>query len=136
MTSLPPAQPARRSWGRIALIVALVLSLVGNAATLGALARFRAVRAELLGPEAAKARLPDDLRQELRAALRANPREAMRLLRDVVRARSAIVAAAKADPYDRAAAEAAMTDFRRAVDALLTEVQAVFLDRLDERADG
>jgi uncharacterized membrane protein len=128
-----PSPTPRRAWGRIALILALVLSLVGNALAIGAWVRFRTVQAELLGPEAAEARLPAELRQELRAALRANPREAMRLLREVVKARAAIVTATKADPYDRATAEAAMTDFRRAVDALLVEVQAVFLDRLDKR---
>lgn len=132
MTGLPP--PPRRAWGRIALIAALVLSLVGNAVAIGAWARFRIVRAELLGPDAADARLPDDLRQELRAALRADPRESLRLLRDVVAARTAIVAAAKAAPYDRRATEAAMKEFRRAVDDLLAEVQGVFLDRLDRRA--
>jgi uncharacterized membrane protein len=130
----PAPVPPRRSWGRIALIVALVLSLVGNAVALGAWVRFREVRDELLGPEAAEARLPGDLRRELRSALREDPRETLRLLRDVVRARVAIVAATQATPYSRSAAEEAMTEFRRAVDALLAEVQAVFLDRLDKRA--
>lgn len=134
MTALPPSPAPRRSWGRIVLIGALVLSLVGNALAIGAWARFQAVRSELLGPEAAGARLPDDLRAELRAALRAEPRQSLRLLRDVVRARAAIVAAAEAVPYDRAATEAAIVEFRGAVDALLAEVQGVFLDRLDARA--
>jgi uncharacterized membrane protein len=134
MTPLSPSPVPRRSWGRIALVVALVLSLVGNALALGAWLRYRTVRADLLGPEAASARLPDDLRQELRAALRADARGTMILLRDVVRARAAIVAAVEARPYDRTAAAAAMTDFRAAVDALLAEVQLVFLDRLDRRA--
>lgn len=132
MTDFSPAR--RRSWGRIALVAALILSLLGNALAIGTLARLRVVRAEILGPEAASARLPEELRAELRDALRETPGQSLRLLRDVVAARAAIVAAAEADPYDRAAAEAAMTEFRRAVDALLTEVQAVFLDRLDARA--
>ena len=67
----PIATPPRRSWGRIALICALVLSLFGNAVALGAWARLRDARTDLLGPEAAAARLPDDLRQDLRISLRA-----------------------------------------------------------------
>lgn len=130
----PPDAP-RRSWGRIALIAALVLSLFLNAVALGAWARLRAVRTDLLGPEAAAARLPDDLRSDLREALRAESRSVRPLLRDVVRARAAIVAAARAEPYDRAAAETAMEDFRVSVDALLAEVQRVFLDQLDARAE-
>lgn len=139
MTGLPPSPPPTltppRSWGRIALILSLVLSLTGNALALGAWVRFREVRSDLLGPEAANARLPDDLRQELRAALKADMRGSLVKLRAVVRARAAIVAAARAEPFDRAAAEAAMLDFRRAVDDLLAEVQVVFLDRLDEIAE-
>ena len=60
------------SFGAVALVCALVLSLVGNAVALGAWARLRDVRSDLLGPEAAAARLPNDLRQDLRLALRAD----------------------------------------------------------------
>lgn len=133
MTAPVPPAPHRRAWGRIALVVALVLSLFLNALAVGAWLRFREVRADLLGPEAAAARLPDDLRQDLRVALRAEARSIRPLLRDLVQARAAIVAAAEARPYDRATAEAAMTSFRAATDALLAEVQRVFLDQLDER---
>ena len=133
MTSVVPPRP-HRSWGRIALIAVLALSLLGNALAIGAWARFQTARAELLGPEATEARLPDDLRAELRSALRENPRQTLNLLRDVVKARAEIVAAAKADPFDRAAAETAMDAFRSAVDALLIEVQLVFLDRLEKRS--
>ena len=124
----------RRSWGRIALILALILSLLGNAVAVGAWVRLREARTELFGPEAAAARLPGDLRQDLRTALRGEMRNLRPLLRDVVRAREAIVAAASARPYLRNDAEAAMDDFRGSVDALLTEVQRVFLDQLDAKA--
>jgi uncharacterized membrane protein len=132
---VPPPEAPRRSWGRITLVAALVLSLFLNAVAVGAWLRFREAREGLLGPEAAAARLPDDLRADLREALRTESRSVRPLLRDVVQARAAIVAAARAEPYDRATAEAAMTDFRRSMDALLTEVQRVFLDQLDARVE-
>lgn len=125
---------ARCSWGRIALVAALALSLLLNAVAVGAWLRLREARADLLGPEAAAARLPDDLRQDLRTALRAEARSIRPLLRDVVQARAAVVAAANARPYVRANADAAMVSFRTSLDALLTEVQRVFLDQLDVRA--
>lgn len=134
-TPVPPPDAPRRSWGRIALVGALVLSLFLNAVALGAWARWNTARSDLLGPEAAAARLPDDLRSDLRQALRAESRSVRPLLRDVVQARAAIVAAAQAEPYDRAAAEAAMNNFRGSVDALLAEVQRVFLDQLDARTE-
>lgn len=133
MTSPAPVTP-RRSWGRIALVCALILSLVGNAVALGAWARLRDARADLLGPEAAAARLPDDLRQDLRQALRAELPRLRPLLRDLVQSRKAVVEAARARPYVRSDAEAAMTDFRADLDALMEEVQRVFLDRLDAKA--
>ena len=131
-----PLPATRRSWGRIALVTALVLSLFLNAVAVGAWLRLRDARAELLGPEAAAARLPDDLRQDLRQALRAESRSIRPLLRDVVQARAAIVEAAKARPYLRSDAEAAMVRFRASLDTLLGEVQRVFLDQLDAKADG
>ena len=132
---VPPPDAPRRSWGRLALVGALVLSLFLNAVALGAWARWNAARTDLLGPEASAARLPDDLRADLREALRAESRSVRPLLRNVVQARVAIVAAARAEPYDRGTAEAAMEEFRGSVDALLAEVQSVFLDQLDARAE-
>jgi uncharacterized membrane protein len=134
MTTPGTLPPSRRNWGRIALVTALVLSLFFNALAVGAWLRLRDARSEFLGPEAAAARLPDDMRRDLRKALRAEARSILPLLRAVVRARAAIVAAAEARPYDRAIADAAMTGFRGATDALLSEVQRVFLDQLDDRA--
>jgi uncharacterized membrane protein len=123
----------RRSWGRIVLICALILSLLGNALAVGAWVRLREARTELLGPEAAAARLPEALREDLRQALRGEMRSLRPLLRDVVQARQSIVAAADARPYLRSDAETAMNDFRNSVDALLGEVQRIFLDQLDAK---
>jgi uncharacterized membrane protein len=132
--SVTPPPALHRSWGRIALVAALVLSLCLNAVALGALFRTNGMRDDLLGPDAAAARLPADLRQELRRALRDAGGTVRPLLREVVRARAAIVDAAHATPYQRDRAEAAMVQFRASVDALLVEVQGRFLDRLDARA--
>lgn len=134
MTGLPSRLPPRRAWGRIALIAVLAFSLLGNAATLGAWARLRSVESQLLGPDAAAARLPGALRRALYEALRADPGQTLRLLQEAASARAAVVAAATAEPYDRATTEAAMDAFRAAVDRLLHEVQGVFLDVLDQRA--
>lgn len=130
LTSTTP----RRSWGRIALVSVLILSLMGNAVALGAWARLRDARSELLGPEAAGTRLPDDLRQELRQALRDEMPDLRPLLRDLAQSRAEVVAAAKARPFVRADAEAAMNAFRSDANALLVEIQRVFLDQLERKA--
>jgi uncharacterized membrane protein len=137
--STPDPRPAtpRRAWGRIALICALILSLFGNAVALGAWVRLREVRSDLLGSEAASTRLPEDLRQELRSALRSEIRSLRPFLQDLIQSRSAIVSAAKARPFVRAEAEAAMDEFRDDANALLIEVQRIFLDHLEKTAkDG
>jgi uncharacterized membrane protein len=117
------------------LIVVLVLSLMGNALALGALYRLREARSAFMGPEAAAARLPDDLRRDLRRALRAEGRELLPLLRQMGSARAAIIATLSADPFDRAAADAAMTRYRTALDALLDRAQVVVLDRMETRSN-
>lgn len=132
----PVSASPRRSWARIALVCALILSLLGNAVAVGAWLRLREARSELFGAETAGARLPNELRQELRSALRGEMRSLRPLFRDVVQAREAIVQAASARPYIRSDAEAAMDDFRASVDALLAEVQRIFLDQLDAKADA
>ena len=58
----------------------------------------------------------------MRAALRAEPHQTF--LRDAVWARAAIVAAAKARTCQRATTKAAMTEFRRAVDAVWSKCKA------------
>jgi hypothetical protein len=129
-----PERPKRRSWGRIALVAALVLSLLGNALTLGALVRYREARDRIMGPAAEAAMLPADLRQEMRGVLKAEAGRLLPLVHDMVRARAAVVAAATAQPYVRAATEAAMLAFRQKVDTLLAATQAAFLDHLDTLA--
>jgi hypothetical protein len=102
--------------------------------TLGALVRLRGIRDRIMGPAAEAAMLPADLRQEMRGVLKAEAGRLVPLVQDMTRARAAVVAAATARPYDRAATEAAMQVFRQKVDRLLAETQLVFLDHLDTLA--
>ena len=128
----PPRRSSRRSWGRIALVAALALSLMGNALALGAWARLREMRAGIFGADVAQVALPADLRQDLINAIRSNARNLVPELQALSQTRRALIAAATARPYDRAATHVAMDAFRDAVDALLLAVQPIVLDRLDE----
>lgn len=136
MDPVPPTPPAppRRSWGRIALVGALVLSVIGNALALGAFYRLNETRKAYLGPYATSVQLPDELRREIRRALRAKTRELLPLLRDLGQERTAVLTALQAEPFDAAAADAAMTGFRSALDTLLSSAQVVILDRMQARA--
>jgi hypothetical protein len=124
----------KRNWGQMALIGVLAVSLLGNALSLGALARLRALRADLLGPAAQSAVFPRDIRADLRAALAAHGATLRPALHDLVAARAAVVATGSAQPFDRSATEAAMAEFRTRLDRTLDQTQAVMLDALDQRA--
>ena len=129
-----PTSPAKhRSWGQIALITVLVLSLFGNAVALGALVRLREVREDLLGPDLQVVILPDAMRKDLRAAIRERRAELAPALRSVLLTRRALVEAMTARPHDRATTEARMVEFRADLDRLLAVVQVILLDRLDAR---
>jgi hypothetical protein len=134
MTVTSQANPPRRSWGRIALVAALVLSLMGNALALGAWARLRDMRTGIFGADVAQVALPADLRQDLIAALRTEASRLVPELRALAQTRRDLIAAATARPYDRVATQTTMDAFRNAVDALLLSVQPIVLDRLDEVA--
>ncbi|MDD8023358.1 MAG: hypothetical protein PHX82_09660 [Paracoccaceae bacterium] len=124
----------KRNWGQMALIGVLAVSLLGNALSLGALARLRALRADLLGPAAQSAVFPRDIRADLRTALAAHGATLRPALHDLVAARAAVVATGSAQPFDRSATEAAMAEFRTRLDRTLDQTQAVMLDALDQRA--
>lgn len=123
---------ARRSWGRILLVISLVASLLLNAMAVGVWLRFREVRDIFMGEESAVNVLPRDLRMELRAAVAARADTLMPLVRELGEARAEVFAAATATPHDRAATEAAINLFRTRLDALILAVTPVLLDRLDE----
>lgn len=115
--------------GRTWLVVALALSLLLNAAALGAGLRLWHFRQEVMGDLGAPG-MSRTMRRDLGAALAIHRAELAPALAEVQAARAAAVAAAEARPFDRAAAEAALTRLRAAVDALMLAAQGVVLDRL------
>lgn len=122
--------------GRIVLIAALAVSLLGNALAAGAVLRFRALQTELLGPAAEQALFPRAVRRDLRAALRENAETLRPALHRLAEDRAAVVAAGAARPFDRAALDAAMVAMRAQLDTTLGAVQQVVGDRLEARAKG
>lgn len=128
-----PAFKPRRNRGRLILVGALALSLLGNAVTVGAVLQFNRMRHALLGPEAQSAIFPREYRRDLNAALKAHDDALRADLATIVAARSALVETAMARPFDRASTEAAMTLFRDRVTSTIANVQAVLLDALEER---
>ena len=124
----------KRNTGRIVLIAVLALSLLGNALTLGAALRLRALRADLLGPEAAQALYPREMRAVLRDALSRHADQLRPELHALVAARAAVVAAGTARPFDRTALDAAMADLRGQFDVTLADVQKVLADALEAEA--
>lgn len=125
---------SKRDTGRIALIVVLAVSLLGNAVTLGAVLRLHALRADLLGPEAAQALYPREMRQVLRDALASHADQLRPELHGIVAARAAVVAAGTARPFDRTALDAAMADLRGRIDTTLGDVQKVLGDAIEAEA--
>jgi uncharacterized membrane protein len=125
-----------RDTGRIVLIAALAVSLLGNALAAGAVLRFRALQTELLGPAAEQALFPRAVRRDLRAALRENAETLRPALHRLAEDRAAVVAAGAARPFDRAALDAAMVAMRAQLDTTLGAVQQVVGDRLEARAKG
>lgn len=124
----------KRDKGRIALIAVLAVSLLGNALAAGAVLRFRALQSDLLGPSAEQAFFSRAVRRDLRAALRENADTLRPALHRLAEDRAAVVAAGMAQPFDRAALDAAMTKFRTDADAGIGVLQQVIGDRLEARA--
>ncbi|MCB2114872.1 MAG: hypothetical protein KDE00_00870 [Rhodobacteraceae bacterium] len=133
MTASPP--PARRrDAGRIVLIVALAVSLLFNAIAAGAALRAHRLKSELLGPDAAAAMFPRDIRRDIARELAGGDAPLKTAIRAAIEARRAVVDTAAAEPFDRAATEAAMADLRVKADAALAAAQGVVLDALTRRA--
>ncbi len=124
--------PHRRSWGRIALVVALIASMLFNAMCVGVWLRFREVREIFMGEASAATVLPRDLRLQLREAITEKAETLLPLVHDLGEARAAVFAAATTKAYDRATTAAAMDEFRTRLDGLLLAVTPILLDRLDE----
>ncbi|WP_138465659.1 periplasmic heavy metal sensor [Poseidonocella sp. HB161398] len=122
--------------GRLGLLLLLAVSLTANAVTLGAALRVRQLKTELLGDAGSAAFYPPEVRRALRRAMEENRDEILPALHAVAAARAEVVAAGTAEPFDRAATEAAMAAFRASIDALLVTSQAAALDALEEQAPG
>ncbi|NVK45343.1 MAG: hypothetical protein HWE33_03485 [Rhodobacteraceae bacterium] len=125
----------RISKGRLILIGVLAVSLLGNAVALGAVWRFQQVRVTLMGDEAGPPpAFPADIRRELRAHLQDNQDSLSPKVRAVIDARRDVVDTGTATPFDKAATEAAMEEFRRALDEAVREAQGLVLEVLEARA--
>lgn len=128
-------RPHRVSKGRIALIGVLAVSLLGNAVALGAVWRFQQVRVTLMGDEAGPPpAFPADVRRDLRAHFQDNRDSLSPQVRAVLDARRDVVETGTATPFDKAATEAAMDEFRRALDEAVREAQGLVLEVLEARA--
>lgn len=119
--------------GRFWLVAALALSLLLNAVALGAAARLWHLRQVVAADLGGGATLSRPLRRDLAATLVAHRADLAPALAAVQAARAAAVQAAEAQPFDRARADAALTELRLAVDALMAKAQALVLDRLSAR---
>jgi hypothetical protein len=114
--------------GKTWLAIALAVSLLLNALALGAGIRLWHLKQELTGANAAT--LPRATQRQLVVAM-AHHRETLApLLHAVQDARAEAVAAAEAQPFDRAKTETAMGDLRKAVDDLMLAAQGIALDSL------
>lgn len=128
-------RPHRVSKGRIVLIGALALSLLGNAVALGATWRFQQVRDTLMGDEAGPPpAFPADVRRDLRAHFQDKQNSLSPKVRAVIDARRAVVDTGTTTPFDKAATETAMEEFRRALDEAVSEAQGLVLEVLEARA--
>ncbi|WP_460272196.1 hypothetical protein [Celeribacter sp. ULVN23_4] len=127
-----------RSWGRIALVVVLGLSLLGNAVTFGVIWRFQQVRVSVMGDEGPDAARVPTFPSEIRKALRESFKEDEELqasLRDAIKARRDVVAVSTGEAFDKAATEAAMAEFRTQFIAAFDEMQSMVLGVLEEQAE-
>lgn len=120
-----------RDRGRMLLVGVLALSLLGNALALGGAWRLHQIRQAVLESAGGEARLPRALRRQIGAALAAHRADFSADLAALGQARADFVAAATAQPPDRAAAAAALAAFRAAADRLMAQAQPVMLQALE-----
>jgi hypothetical protein len=123
--------------GAVAVVAALVLSLALNAAWMGYLGstlfrdRGRGFPAERLVALGARS-LPEPLRERIAAELEPHGAELRSAFRDVRDARRAVFEAMRAEPFDRAAVEAAFADLRAKLAAVAAIGQTAMLAALEE----
>lgn len=125
-----------RPW-RVVLVVALVLSLLANAAFIGVAVRLHetggGVRAGFAG---APMDLPPEVRRPFLRALATERADLARLRGDLVESRARFVEAATTRPFDRDLAEAAAAEVRAATARLQEVAQAILLDTIERRREG
>ena len=134
--AIHPHARVKRDRTRMILIGVLAVSLAGNALALGAVARFQSLRHDLLGGQAERALFPRLERRALLAAMKDEAETLRPELRALVAARVKVVEAGTAQPFDRAALDAAMAAFRTEADTTLRMVQQVIGDTLEARASS
>lgn len=124
----------RSDKGRIILVGVLAVSLLGNALSIGAVARFAQMRNAMLGPAGETALFPREVRQDLRDEILTRDGGLTPLLNDLAEARARVVTAGLAAPFDREALEAEMEVFRQEFDRTLEGIQSEVLEVLVRRA--
>lgn len=128
--------PMKRDRGRMVLIGLLALSLLGNALSIGAVAKLRSLRSELAGSVIAPPVFPRAERRALRDAIRQNADQVQPAFQALIAARAAVVEAGTARPFDRATLDAAMAQFGTRIDETLGVLQPIIADTLQATADG
>jgi len=128
-------QKRRIAWGRVSLIAILCISLLGNAVVIGAVLRAHQLRVAVLGDmDMRTASYPPDIRKALRQDIMAHSDTLGPALQAAMAARAEVIATSTAEPFDRAATEAAMAAFRVKLDVVLDLTQGVVLGVMEERA--
>lgn len=122
-------------WKTTALVVALAVSLLGNALALGAGLQIWKLRQSFLG-EGPTITLPRAERRALVRALVSHQDEMSPALTEVQSARRTTAEAILARPYDAAKASAALDALRGAMGELMREGQMVLLEDLSRRNGG
>ena len=122
----------------IAALVVLALSLMVNCVLIGFLVarsteRPRPAPAERISVVGTRL-LPPPLRAEVSDRLKSDAPSLKAAVASVRQARQALVAAMRAEPYDRAAVAAALATLRQRIDALSELGDAAILDTLDDAA--
>jgi uncharacterized membrane protein len=123
-----------RGWS-IALWLLLAVSLFGNAVAVGFTLRLAEVRDVLQGESAGMRDLPPDLRSSIRQRVINARGEFREKLQALGEARGRMIAAAKAEPYDAAALEAAMADVRAATTEVQLLTQSLLKAAVEARSD-
>ena len=128
------SQTSTRTTGKTWIVILLAISLLFNMAAFGVGFRLWQARQEVAGlMDGEAASLPRNLQRPLAQALARHRAELQPLIAAVRSARAEAVAAATAEPLDRAALEAALDKLRGDVDALMARAQGIAVEALVAR---